>query len=342
MGDFLELIDGYFEYGMTSGEWRGDELVTDILNEGKITEIGDSLEDVVFSFIASGKSVLREELVVPFARESWKTFALKLERQSDMIRGVLIEMTSAGGNNLEERHHIQKMAALGELTTGVVHDLRNQLACIGGSAELIKILCSDNGQIMKYTNGISRTLDNSNSLIEQLLDFSHKESDSKQIFNLANILDDVTSLFGRTSNRYIEIVTSLDKQEHRIVGNPSLISSAILNLCTNARDAMDGSHGKIEVSLARETVTEIPNDLLKQENCAGKYSILRVKDTGCGMTADIKKEIFKPFFTTKEKGSGTGMGMPQVLETISYHGGSMTIKSEIGVGTEFALYLPAS
>ena len=344
MASLLGLVDGYFEYDATSKSWHGDELVNSILNTGGNTDVGDSLEEVVFSFVASGDKVARAELVIPFIETSWQTFALRLERKMDVVHGVLIDMTDTRSNNLEARHHMQKMAALGELTTGVVHDLRNQLTCIGGNADLIKMLCADSGRIAKYTDGISRVLHNTYALVDQLLDFSHKEngSGSQQNFDLASVLDDVASFFGRISDRYIEVETKRDENEHRIVGNPSLISSAILNLCTNARDAMDTNGGKIEVSLIRKTVTEVPNDVLGRKNRPGKYSILKVKDSGSGMSDDVAKEIFKPFFTTKAKGSGTGMGMPQVLETISYHNGLMTVNSELGKGTEFTLYLPAS
>ena len=235
--------------------------------------------------------------------------------------------------------HMQQMAAIGELTTGIVHDLKNQLACIGVNVNMVEALAG-NENVDKYFKNISRQIGYTNEMINLMLRMGTADV-AYSTFDLAALMEDVATFFERVSGRGITIKTFVDESSHLISGCQSLISNSILNLCANARDAI-GETGTIEVSLKRDFVKEINNDLLKQ-NINGECSILTVRDTGCGISADKLNQIFDPFFTTKSADTAnTGLGLPNVIHTAREHGVGMTVESEVGTGTTFTLYFKAA
>ena len=240
----------------------------------------------------------------------------------------------------EKWQHMQQMAAIGELTTGIVHDLKNQLACIGANLTMIHALSAESAPLEKYFSSINRQIGYANEMVSLMLRMGVTDTEHST-FDLAALMDDVASFFERVAGRGITIKTSVDESAHLISGCQSLISNSILNLCANARDAI-GETGTIEVTLKRNFVAGIDNDLLKQ-NINGEYSILTVRDTGCGIAADKLTQIFEPFFTTKSADTAnTGLGLHNVIHTAREHGVGMTVESEIGAGTTFTLYFKAA
>jgi len=237
--------------------------------------------------------------------------------------------------------HIQQMAAIGEMTTGIVHDLKNQLACIGANMGLLELL-NDQESVNKYMANINRQIGYANEMVELMLRMGSREA-GYTTFDLALLMDDVATFFERAAGRGITVETYVDKSEHLILGCQASISNSILNLCSNARDAI-GERGRIEVSLTRDYVEKVDNDILKQ-NLSGKCSVLMVRDNGCGIDPDKQSAIFEPFFTTKGMAAsvnmGVGLGLPNVIHTAREHGVSMTVESELGVGTTFKMYFKA-
>ena len=238
--------------------------------------------------------------------------------------------------------HIQQMAAIGEMTTGIVHDLKNQLACIGANMGLLELLkeqeSADNymANVDKYMANIKRQIGYANEMVELMLRMGSREA-GHATFDLALLMDDVATFFERVAGRGITIKTYVDESAHLISGCQASISNSILNLCANARDAID-KNGMIEVSLTRKFVEKVGNDILNQ-NISGECSILMVRDNGCGIEPDKLNEIFEPFFTTKGMASvNMGVGLSNVIHTAREHGASMTVDSEPGVGTTFKLY----
>ena len=231
--------------------------------------------------------------------------------------------------------HMQQMAAIGELTTGIVHDLKNQLACIQTNLELVELL-SPQENLDKYFSAVKRQLGYSNEMINLMLRMGSTDMDFTT-FDLSIIMEDVTTFFERISGSGITIKTFVDDSSHLISGCQSLISNSILNLCANARDAIT-DQGVIEVTLTRDNVSEVENDVLSQ-GISGEISVLTVRDTGCGITPEKIANIFEPFFTTKgSDAANTGLGLPNVINTAREHGMGMTVESEVGVGTTFKLY----
>jgi len=236
--------------------------------------------------------------------------------------------------------HIQQMAAIGEMTTGIVHDLKNQLACIGANMGLLEIINKQESEsIEKYVANIKRQVGYANEMVELMLRMGSREA-GHTTFDLALLMDDVATFFERVAGRGITIKTYVDDSDHLISGCQVSISNSILNLCANARDAI-GESGMIEVSLTRKQVDRVDNDIMNQ-NMNGECSILMVRDNGSGIESDKLDEIFEPFFTTKGMESmNMGMGLPNVMHTAREHGISMTVDSKPNAGTTFKLYFKA-
>jgi len=238
-----------------------------------------------------------------------------------------------------EWQHLQQMAVIGELTAGIVHDLKNQLACIDANMSLIECL-NEKATLTKYITSIKRQVAYTNEMADFMLRMGAKNR-AHDNFDLALLMDDVASFFERVAGRGITVKTHIDGASHFVSGCQSLISNSILNLCANARDAV-GEMGTIEVSLIRDTVEWIEDDLLNLD-FSGECSILTVSDSGCGIEADQMNEIFTPFFTTKEVISDhAGLGLANVIHTAREHGISMTVDSIVGLGTTFKLYFKAA
>lgn len=242
----------------------------------------------------------------------------------------------------EKWQHMQQMAIIGEMTTGIVHDLKNQLACIGVNMSLIEALNKQKQETLdKYVSNINRQIGYTNEMVHLILRMGSRQSGHTN-FDLALLMDDITMFFKRVAGRGITIKMHVDESPHLISGCQSLISNSILNICSNACDAI-GEQGTIEVTLTRENVKKVENDVLNK-HISGACSILTVRDTGCGIAPEKLNEIFKPFFTTKDAmtantaNTGMGLGLTNVVRTADKHSMSLTVESELGVGTTFKLY----
>jgi len=241
--------------------------------------------------------------------------------------------------SVNEWQRLQQLAAIGELTVGIVHDLKNQLACVGVNLEMLELL-NEKESLKKYITHAKRQMSYIEEMVTLTLKMGAKNENFKH-FDLSILLDDVATFFSKVSGKGIKIKTQHDSSKHLILGCQSLICNSILNLCANARDAV-GGRGTIEITLEKDNITEIKNDILNQE-IAGVYSILKVKDSGTGIAPEKLMKIFEQHYTTKtDKTNGMGIGLHNVVHTLKEHGASMTVESEIGVGTTFTLYFKAS
>lgn len=235
----------------------------------------------------------------------------------------------------------QKMDVIGQLAGGVAHDFNNMLTAIIGSAEMMESHVKDNSFAVKLLGSIQQAARRSADLTGQLLAFSRKEQKNMVQVNVNTAIHEVISLLERTIDKKISLETRLVAKNVYVVGDPTLLQNALLNLGVNARDAMsDGGVIKFSTN----------NVELNSAHCAasgfnitpGSYIEIAVSDAGEGMTREVIQHVFEPFFTTKEIGKGTGLGLAAVYNTVTDHHGSISIFSEPGVGTVFKLYLPLS
>jgi PAS domain S-box-containing protein len=232
----------------------------------------------------------------------------------------------------------QKMEAVGQLAGGIAHDFNNILTVIITCCYFLKMKMEKNDPLSTYVDNILNSSEKATSLIRNLLAFSRKQIINLRPVNLNDIVQNVEKILLRVLGEDIKLITDMTERAVTVMGDPVQIEQVVMNLVTNARDAMPDS-GTLTISTA---VTEISNDLKKTPgNDKGvKYAVLSVKDTGAGMDESVKGRIFEPFFTTKRMGKGTGLGLSMVYGIIKQHEGSIAVDSKPGKGTAFKVYLP--
>jgi PAS domain S-box-containing protein len=235
----------------------------------------------------------------------------------------------------EQLRQSQKMEAVGQLTGGVAHDFNNLLAVILGNAEIVEDRRGENDDSVK---AIIRAAERGAQLTQRLLAFSRRQPlDSKPI-DLGALVGDVHQLLHRTLGETIDIEIATAPSLWNAVADPGQLESALLNLALNARDAMpDG--GKLIIEAANVPLNT--NDgTSHMEVAPGDYVSLSVSDTGSGMPPEVMEHAFEPFFTTRDVGEGSGLGLSMVYGFVKQSGGDITIESNPGHGTTVKLFLP--
>lgn len=240
---------------------------------------------------------------------------------------------------LEERiKQSEKMEAVGQLAGGIAHDFNNQLAGIMGYAEMLANRLDDNN-LRDYAEKIVRASKRSADLTRNLLSFSRKGKYLDVPVNMHNIIEEVVTILEHSINKKIEIKRMLRASPATIIGDPTQIQNALLNLAINARDAMPNG-GELVFTTENISVGETPLKYDTNEIPTGRCLKLCVSDDGIGMDKEVIKHLFEPFFTTKDVGKGTGMGLASVYGTVKNHHGCINVLSEPGKGSTFILYFP--
>ena len=346
-----DMIAGYFNYDFETNTFliapKIEKIFKNLFNreaDNKTSKLfeNESLINILDNFIVSDECQLTKEIVVKHKSEPWETFLLKCQKstQGETLKlfGIFIDVTHKQRQDMMESQ-LDKLQALGQLTSGVSHDFNNQLNGILGYVVLAKTLTQDEG-LLRYMEGIERAVEHSTELTKQLLSFSHQTDNKKVNLNLTEVVEDVSSMLEHTINRQIEIKKNIQNASCYVMGDTSQLHNAMLNLCLNARDAISGN-GEITLEVNKEYVESIEDNLISTHIEAGVYAVVRIKDTGSGIKPELIHKIFKPFFTTKGVGKGTGMGLAAVATAIRGHNGAITIHSEVGRGTTFTLYIPS-
>ncbi|MDJ0765410.1 MAG: response regulator [Myxococcota bacterium] len=235
--------------------------------------------------------------------------------------------------------HSQKMEAIGRLAGGVAHDMNNVLGAILGSASVIELEIEPDDTKRADIENILVACRKGRDLTRDLLGFARKGKYVKESIHLNDIATEAKALLTRTIAKKISVETILDEELNLIEGDRSQIHHALMNVCINAADAMEGP-SRLTIT-TRNTLIDKREAMKLDGLDPGKYVELKVIDTGVGMDAKTLQMVFEPFFTTKPKGEGTGLGLSMVYGVIKNHGGSVAIESEPNVGTTVAFLLPA-
>jgi len=238
----------------------------------------------------------------------------------------------------EEVRQAAKMESVGKLAGGVAHDFNNMLTVIKGYAELALSDAASDGLVRGYAAEIVNTASRAADLTRQLLAFGLRQTLSPRPLNLNDVVLGMEEMLGRMIGEDIEMLTKLADDLGTVEADPVQIEQVIMNLAANVRDAMPQG-GKL--------ILETSNAVLDQDYASmhvgvapGRYVMLAVTDTGCGMDQETLEHIFEPFFTTKEVGAGSGLGLSTVYGIVKQHGGYIWAYSEVGGGTTFRVYLP--
>lgn len=242
---------------------------------------------------------------------------------------------------IEQLHQVQKLEALGQLAGGVAHDFNNSLTGIIGAAELIKSSKEFPPSLNNFVQMILTSAERAGALTKKLLAFSRKGNKASSAVNVATTINDAAAILRSTINKNIAIVVEQKAAYTNVIGDDALLQHCILNLGINASHAMQNG-GNITISLENRSLGEEYCQASPFHLRPGEYLEVAVRDNGCGMTPEVQARIFEPFFSTKEPGQGTGLGLSAVYGTILEHQGAVTVYSEPGKGTVFHIYLPVT
>ncbi|HAG51011.1 MAG TPA: hypothetical protein DCL42_06705, partial [Deltaproteobacteria bacterium] len=251
--------------------------------------------------------------------------------------GIIEDITEQ--RRLEEQvRHSQKLESIGQLAAGISHDFNNILTAIIGYSNLLTMKRKEDELTKNYANQILVLSEKAANLTHGLLAFSRKQIISPRPVDINEIIKRVEKILTRVIGETIELKTHLFDKALIVNADSIQIEQILINLATNARDAMPNG-GSLSISTGQ---TEIDNKFINTHGYGdvGKYALLSVSDTGAGIDEEAKKKIFEPFYTTKEVGKGTGLGLSIAYGIIKQHNGYINVESEIGKGTTFSIYLP--
>jgi len=243
----------------------------------------------------------------------------------------------------------QRLESLGQLAGGVAHDFNNLLGVILNYASFASEELEEAGESDWAARGesaradlgqISRAGERAAGLTRQLLAFARREVMRPQVLDLDTAITAVEGMLRRTLGEHVELVTSLAGGLHPVLADPGQLEQVLVNLAVNARDAMPGG-GTLTIDTANITV-DAESIAGGSKSRQGQNVRLRVSDTGTGMPPEIIERVFGPFFTTKEEGAGTGLGLPTVYGIVTQADGHIRIHSEPGIGTTFTIMLPVT
>ena len=302
------------------------------------------------------RQAIQSLLLVLFKREPFSFFSFSdcgREREwDDTETALILEMmkivemrmdqikTEQEKSVLESQlRHAQTLEAIGQLAGGIAHDFNNTLGAISGYAEMIRQkFSSNNPKLEKYASAILSGSRKAAELTAQLLAFARKGRFQKTSLDAHELISHISLLLQHTLEEKVRLVLDLKAENPYFTGDSTQMQNILLNLAMNGRDAMPGGG-----TLTIRTRTCGPDDLLRTSHPdagPGLYIAISVSDTGVGMDDATKAKLFQPFFTTKDTGQGSGLGLASVYGSVKSHNGYIAVQSEIGRGTTVTVYLP--
>ncbi len=325
----VEVITGYTEEELRSINifanmrcWGiGEDVVRDVAN-------GNIWSASLKSKKKDGKDYYEVLSVIPVKNE-----------KAEVIKFVSISRDLTKERSLEDQlRQSQKMEVVGRFAGGIAHDFNNILTAIMGYGNLIMEDMREDDPLRDYVREVLSSTERAANLTRSLLAFSRRQPISLRPVNLNEIIKGVEKLLLRLIGEDIEMKTTFSEKDMTVMADPGQLEQTLLNLATNARDAMpEGGLLTIETSLV-----DIDEEYVKSHLFAkpGTYALITVTDTGTGMDAETREKVFEPFFTTKGVGKGTGLGMSIVYGIIKQHDGNINVYSEPGMGATFKIFLP--
>lgn len=347
-------------YQSPAGVYTFDNnLVITECNERMAQIIGTSSDKIIGldmhqledkSFLEGMKKTLNGEIYIkkesPYkttltSKELWLSFQVSPLYNSDneVIGGMaVVEDTTDKKETEKKLLQSQRLESIGTLAGGIAHNLNNVFQPIMMSLHMLDKRIDDE-QCKNTLNIIEESVYRGKSLVDQVLSFARGSEFEHKSLELENLLKGVRSLLDRTFPKDIEIKIEVQNNTWRISGDITQLHQVFMNMCVNARDAMpDG--GKLTISVENINIDEIYSQM-NVDAQPGPYVLISIVDTGHGIHDEDINNIFDPFYTTKEPDKGTGLGLSTSYSIVKDHGGFIDIKSKVGEGTEFKIYLPA-
>jgi len=263
-----------------------------------------------------------------------------------LVHGTIFDITSqktAEETSLqleEQMRHSQKLEAIGTLAGGVAHDFNNLLGIIMGYSDLALAELAPDSRTYEKLRHVKKASLRAREIIKQLLTFSRKVGPKKQPLNLSTIITETMTFLHSTIPSSITFEWDPPENKMMVFADPTQMHQVIMNLCVNASQALGSREGIIAVEINRKSHTELPAALTLPEESVGSYITVSVIDTGSGIPPEIIERIFEPYFTTRDTGKGTGMGLAVVHGIIENHGGDIIVENSTCEGTTFTFALP--
>jgi two-component system, cell cycle sensor histidine kinase and response regulator CckA len=256
-----------------------------------------------------------------------------------LIDGVIFDITEK--KQLEQQfYRIQRLESLGTLASGIAHDLNNILSPILVAAQLLPLkLPNLDERSQKLLKMQEVNAKRATQLVKQILSFARGVEGQRSLVQIQQLLLDIEQIAKSTFPKSIEIATDIPDNLFTVFANASQLHQVLMNLLVNARDAMP-SGGTLTIA-AKKTFIDENYAKMSSEALVGAYVTISFTDTGVGIPQSIIERIFDPYFTTKDLDKGTGLGLSTTLKIVKNHGGFMSVRSEVGFGTRFQVYLPA-
>jgi PAS domain S-box-containing protein len=295
--------------------------------EAGLTAHGQSSQEYRFRHHDGGYRWVRSEMRL--ARDASGSPLSIVGSWSDIDRRKQLE---------DQFRQAQKMEVVGQLAGGVAHDFNNLLTVISGYSQLLLSAGGMDEQKTRLVQEISKAGARAATLTRQLLAFSRKQVLEPRILDLNVLIADHEKMLRRLIGEDVVLSTALGPGLKRTKADPGQLEQVIMNLAVNARDAMPGG-GKLTIE-TRNTELDETYARAHHDVKPGPYVLLSVSDTGCGIPPEVMSHIFEPFYTTKEQGKGTGLGLATVYGIVKQSGGHVSVYSEPGIGTTFRIYLP--
>ena len=278
-------------------------------------------------------------------RKNGETFPIRLEARNIPYQGKEVRTTEfrdlTEQKNMEVRiRQSQKMESIGTLAGGIAHDFNNLLFPIVGCTEMLMEDIPEDSHLRNNLNAIYNGAMRAKELVRQILAFSRYESNEIRLMRMQPVIKEALKLIRSTIPTSIAIIKYIDPDCGPIKADPTQIHQVVMNLATNAYHAMENTVGEMRVCLEEVKLGE--KNVMQPDMASGPYACLTVSDTGVGIDENIQGKIFDPYFTTKEQGKGTGMGLSVIHGIVKSAGGSIQMTSASGKGTEFKVYLPVA
>jgi two-component system, cell cycle sensor histidine kinase and response regulator CckA len=290
-----------------AGEWRGEFHLNNKAGQPLVLEISSTL--------------VRDNSGKPKARLSIGT---------DVTAKKTLE---------EQFFRAQRLESIGMLAAGIAHDLNNVLAPILMAAPLLREHAVD-PMDLRIISTLEKSAERGTGLVKQILAFAQGVSGAHQLVQVKHLLKDVTDVIRETFPKDVTFESTIDGDLWPIKGNATQIHQVLINLCVNARDAMPGG-GKLTLRAENCHLDKLAASAIEGAS-AGSWVVLHVEDNGAGIPPQVLERIWEPFFTTKEINKGTGLGLSTVRGIVENHHGFISLKTKVGRGTEFRVYLPAA
>ena len=345
VADFNSIIEAVNPAFTSLLGWRESEIVGNpFMQLVHPDDVAATINEV--AGLATGKTTFRFENRYRHHDGSYRIIAWAASPDEAHIHAVGRDVTAdreaqeAMRRTEQALQQSQKMETIGKLTGGVAHDFNNLLQVISGNLQLLMGDVATNPRALKRVENAIGGVARGAKLASQLLAFGRRQALEPRVVKISRYVAGMDDMLHRTIGEEIELETVISAGLWNVLADTAQVENALLNLCINARDAMDGV-GKLTIEVGNATLDE---DYARANDdvSAGQYVMIAVSDTGAGMTPEVLQQAFEPFFSTKPEGKGTGLGLSMVYGFVKQSGGHIKIYSEVGNGTSVKMYLPRS